>query len=349
MVQEQEQEPVGTNSIDREEPADRTADPDDELRGRRPGDDPFLPEEGFFWWLPRTVAMVLIAAALILVIAATIHHGKYRLALYEEGDTAVLERGRFRPWGWAPFIPDGALESWAPVAWPESVDSPLEGEVRVLADAFLGFIRSQAAASKDDEDTLGQLEAQEAALETWYRGRWKDEDPPQDRSIATLRAAWREETRLAQEDEERLLEEAEDRRRQREAEEAEAAAVALAEAEAEAAAVAEEAEADPVTSAPPPLSEVELARARVYQSDRRSVLREAEELLARLPAPGRGRPTDERDRLALQAFILSMDTPVVLRRAPQATPAPTTTPEPVATPTAAPTPAAAPAEPTPSE
>ncbi len=326
MVENEEQDEVGTSSIDRE-----PAHPDDELRGHRPGDDPFLPEEGFFWWLPRALAMGGVAIALLLLIGATIHHGKYRLAHYEEGDTAVLERGRFRPWGWAPFIPDGALDAWAPVAWPESVDSPLEGEVRVLADAFLGFVRSQAAASREDEDTLGHLEAQEAALEAWYLGRW-DEEPPQDRSIASLRSGWREEARLAQEEEERLLAEAEERRRQREEEEALAAAAALAEAEAQVE-TGDSGEADePVT----PVTEVDLARARVYASDRRAVLRGAEELLARIPAAGS--PADQRDRRALQAFIEAMDTPVVLGPAPTPAPTPTPTPEPATTPTVTPTP-----------
>ena len=347
MVDNNEQEQVGTSSIDREPASDRTADPDDELRGRRPGDDPFLPEEGFFWWLPRAVSMAAILLALILLAGATIHHGKYRLVSTEEGNTAVLERGRFRPWGWAPFIPDGALEAWAPVAWPESVESPLEGEVRVLADAFLGFIRSQAADSREDRAVLGRLEAQEAALETWYLSRWEGEEPPQDRSIASLRLAWQEEARLIQEQEEALLREAEERRRQREADEAEAAAAALIEAEAASAGSDEQPnEAAPTPApveAPAPVTEVDLARARVYASDRRAVLRGAEDLLARLPSPDRRSPQDRRDRQALQAFIEAMDTPALLAPVPTptaATPTPAPTPQPASTPapTASPTP-----------
>ena len=344
MVDKNQPEEVGTSSIDREAATDRTADPDEELRGRRPGDDPFLPEEGFFWWLPRALSMAVILLALILLAGATLHHGKYRLARTDEGDMAVLERGRFRPWGWAPFIPDGALEAWAPVAWPESVETSLEGEVRVLADAFLGFIRSQAAESRDDRAVLGQLEAQEAALETWYLGRWKGQEPPQDNSIASLRAGWSDEARLAEEEEERLLREAEEHRREREAAEAEAAAAALAAAEAESEidAALDQPSALPVAEPAAPVTEVELARARVYASDRRAVLRGAEDLLGRLPSSKGGTGLDERDRRALQAFIEAMDTPVLPTPRPTpVTATPVVTPQPAASPT--PTPLGSPA------
>jgi hypothetical protein len=35
--------------------------------GRRLGDDPFLPDEGLFWWLPRTFSLLVVAVALMLL------------------------------------------------------------------------------------------------------------------------------------------------------------------------------------------------------------------------------------------------------------------------------------------
>jgi hypothetical protein len=314
--------------------------PDDELRGRRPGDDPFLPEEGFFWWLPRALMMGGVALALFLLIAATIHHGKFRLVLVEDESTALLQRGRFAPWGWEAFIPEGELDAWAPVAWPtETVEAPLKGELRVLAEDFLAFIRARAAEVREDQDLLGPLEAQEAAFEAWYQERW-DEEPPQTGSIASLRSEART-AREAEEEQARLEQEA------RDAEAAQAAAAELADAqrraelEAAGESVEEEAEAageseldagaqtepgviDPfapsVTPEPTPAPTAEpgedpaLTAARAYASDRRAALRNAEDLLSRLPPPGQGTPEDARDRAALERFILSMDTPAVRPR-----------------------------------
>ena len=35
--------------------------------GRRLGDDPFLADEGLFWWLPRTFSLLVVAVALMLL------------------------------------------------------------------------------------------------------------------------------------------------------------------------------------------------------------------------------------------------------------------------------------------
>ena|GEM_PF-4282072 len=35
--------------------------------GRRLGDDPFLPDEGFFWWLPRSFSLLVVAIAFMLL------------------------------------------------------------------------------------------------------------------------------------------------------------------------------------------------------------------------------------------------------------------------------------------
>jgi len=41
---------------------------DEPIRGgRRLGDDPFLTDEGFFWWLPRTFSLLVVAVALMLL------------------------------------------------------------------------------------------------------------------------------------------------------------------------------------------------------------------------------------------------------------------------------------------
>jgi len=35
--------------------------------GRRLGDDPFLPDEGLFWWIPRSFSLLFVAAALMML------------------------------------------------------------------------------------------------------------------------------------------------------------------------------------------------------------------------------------------------------------------------------------------
>ncbi len=35
--------------------------------GRRLGDDPFLPDEGLFWWLPRSFSLLVVAVALMML------------------------------------------------------------------------------------------------------------------------------------------------------------------------------------------------------------------------------------------------------------------------------------------
>ena len=57
---------------------------------------------------------------------------------------------------------------------------------------------------------------------------------------------------------------------------------------------------------PPPVS---LEKGRAYNQARRALLLSAERLLGDLPPFGAGNPTEERDRAAIEAFILSMDTP----------------------------------------
>ena len=42
--------------------------PDEPIQGgRRLGDDPFLQDEGFFWWLPRTFSLLVVAVGLMLL------------------------------------------------------------------------------------------------------------------------------------------------------------------------------------------------------------------------------------------------------------------------------------------
>jgi hypothetical protein len=44
------------------------ADSGEPIRGgRRLGDDPFLADEGLFWWLPRTFSLLVVAVALMLL------------------------------------------------------------------------------------------------------------------------------------------------------------------------------------------------------------------------------------------------------------------------------------------
>jgi len=50
--------------------------------GRRLGDDPFLADEGLFWWLPRTFSLLVVAVALMLLGAHFFGNGD------ESGDNA---------------------------------------------------------------------------------------------------------------------------------------------------------------------------------------------------------------------------------------------------------------------
>jgi len=264
---------------------------------RRPGDDPFLPEEGFFWWLPRAAAIVLVGVSLILLATATLHHGNYRLVATEDASDAVLERGRFAPWGWEAFIPDGAVDAWTPIKWPvDGVEPPLEGELQQLTDTYLGFIRSEANARQADADVLLRLDQQEQALEAWYRTRWSGDDPPSSGAVGQLRASLDAEARAAEEAETERLRLAREQESQEAAETAAAAAAELAEAQRRAA----ETEAD---------FEIRMAAARSFAADRRRFLIEAEEMLSRLPAAGSGTADQERDLAAIEAFVTAMDTP----------------------------------------
>jgi len=261
---------------------------------RRRGDDPFLPEEGFAWWFPRAAAMLLVGVSLVLLGTASVHHGQYRLVLLEDGG-AQLERGRFAPWGWESEIPDGALEAWAPVRWPaESVEAPLDGELRGLAETFLGFVRRQGREAAVGSEQLGRLEEQERELEVWYRERFSGDEPPAAGSLAERRAELEAGARAAEA-------EAEERRRQEEEEVA---------AEAAASAAAELAEAQRRARDAGAVAEEELRRARSFQAARRAVLRDAELLLEELQSEAEPSLERDRDRAALEAFIESMDTPV---------------------------------------
>ena len=261
--------------------------------GRRPGDDPFLPEEGFFWWLPRALAMALVLVALGLLAAATVHHGKYRLVKSDDG-MAVLERGRFYPRGWTTYVPDGAIEAWTPVLWPaQSVDPPMEGEFRDLADTYLGFVRTRVVEHPDDLELLALMEVQEESFEAWYRGRWSGEEPPAAGSLRAKRDA------QAAEQAEAL----------KQAEAQEATRLANEAAEVAAARAAEEAEAERARARRMLTEEEVLDQARSYAARRRGLLTDAEDLLATLPPAGT--PEEARDRDAVESFIRSMDTPVV--------------------------------------
>ncbi len=57
------------NDPDESSPQGADAEAGDEpIRGgRRLGDDPFLTDEGFFWWLPRTFSLLVVAVALMLL------------------------------------------------------------------------------------------------------------------------------------------------------------------------------------------------------------------------------------------------------------------------------------------
>ncbi len=256
----------------------------------RSGDDPFLPEEGFFWWLPRAAAILLVLVALILLTVATIHHGKYRLVRLDDG-AASLERGRFAPRGWEAFAPDGGIEAWSGVQWHASApEPPLHGELRDLAETWLGMIRAGAAdISEGDFEALEQAESKEYAFEAWYQARYSA-TPPAVGSIGEVRASWAL-ARAEAEAEAEAQAQAEEEARVRAAEAAEALARAHADA------------ADPDEA---------LTRARSYSAQRRALLGEVERLLRELPPAGAGSPEEERDRAALETLVRQMDTPVHL-------------------------------------
>ncbi len=266
-------------------------EPDEDAQPRRrAGDDPFLPEEGYFWWLPRVAAIALVTICVVLLTVATVHHGKYRLQRLEDG-TVQLERGRFAPRGWGSYVPDGAVGAWSPVPWPhQAPDPPLRGELRDLSDTWLGMLRAHAEEVREDDGALGALAGQEDGFEAWYRGRWSEE-PATEGSVEQLRR-----------EQERLVADAAAAREQQQREEDEAAARAAA---AEELARAQHAVVDPEGA-----QADELSRARDYSADRRGLLGTAEQLLARLPPDGS--PEQERDRAAIEAFIAAMDTPAAL-------------------------------------
>ena len=261
------------------------ADWDETASGRRPGDDPFLPEEGFFWWLPRASLVLLVLVAAGYFITSTVNRGKYQLAVAEGGE-AQLERGRFAPSGWVSFVPDGALEAWASVPWPvQTLEAPVEGELVDLADTYLGFLRTRAAQNLEDELILSAMEAQEQKFQAWYSGRWGAERIPQTESIQELRV----------------------RRDQLRAEAAEAEAERIQRLEQ----VRLEAEAEELARRESELSAESSTRARNYAARRRLLIREAEAMLEELPATGGAEQA--RDRQAIEDFIDSMNTPVDFR------------------------------------
>jgi hypothetical protein len=236
------------------------ADWDETASGRRPGDDPFLPEEGFFWWLPRALLLLLVLVAAGYFIASTVNRGKYQLTV-DQGGSAQLERGRFAPSGWVPFFPDGALEAWASVPWPEqTLEAPLQGELVDLADTYLGFLRTRAAQHLEDDAVLSALEAQEEKFEAWYMGRWGQERIPQTESVKEQRTR-RDRLRVE-------ATEAEAKRIQREEQ------------------LRLEARAEEQARMESQLSEENINRARNYAARRRLLIREAEAMLQQLPSSG---------------------------------------------------------------
>jgi hypothetical protein len=273
-----------TDSSPSTAPQDSYADWDETASGRRPGDDPFLPEEGLFWWLPKAALLLVVLLGLGYLAIATVQHGKYQLVRSSEGN-AGLERGRFALSGWAPFVPDGALEAWSPIAWPPgSVPSPLSGDLVDLANTYLGFLRSAASAHIEDDAQLDLLSAREERFEAWYRDRWGDDSVPQPGDVKALRTARdlaRREVLAASEAA------AEEQRR------AELAAKHQAEVEDRARLEQEQSSLD---------------RARSYATRRRLLLKEAEALLEGLPEGGG--PEATRDRDAVERLIDSMNTPV---------------------------------------
>lgn len=266
---------------------DSYADWDETASGRRPGDDPFLPEENLLWWLPRAGLLLLLVFGSAYVAVAALQHGKYQLVHGPDGD-AHLERGRFALSGWAPFVPDGALEAWAPLPWPEqSVEAPLAGELVDLADTYLGFLRSSASKHIEDDAKLDLLSAQEERLEAWYSDRWGADEVPQSRDVKAQRGA-------------------RDLARRVEAAAVASVAAARLRAEQEAELQAAAAEQDRLDQAQEQSS---LNRAHSYAVRRRLLLKEAEALLEGLPEAGG--PEAGRDRQAVERFIDSMNTPVV--------------------------------------
>lgn len=271
-------------------PQDSYADWDETASGRRPGDDPFLPEEGFFWWLPRA-ALALVGLALILFVVASVYnHGRYQL-IRDSSGAALLQRGAFSPSGWNAHLPDGAALAWAPIPWPaDSVEPPMQGEVLDLAESFLGFLRAEAARNIEDDQRLAALEEQEEHFGNWFRSRFEGQDFPHEGSVRDLRAV-------------------RDRRRQEAAVEAQAEADRLAAAEAS---LAEEkaAEAERARLAAE-LAEATAGDAKSYPARRRELLRDAEALLSSLPEDLG--PEQLRDRAAVEQLIDALNTPVGFR------------------------------------
>jgi len=265
---------------------DTYADWDETASGRRPGDDPFLPEEGLFWWLPRAALLLILLLGLGYLTLSSVNRGKYQLVLDGDGN-AVLERGRFSTSGWNSFVPDGALEAWAPVPWPQqSVEAPLEGALVDLADTYLGFLRFQATKHLEDDVVLDVLAVQEEKLEDWYRTRWDAASVPQPGDVKAQRAA-----------------------RDHAREEVAAALAAAAEARLQEQLQAKlQAEVEEQARIEEELRESSMDRARSYAVRRRLLLREAEVLLEGLPQDGG--PEQGRDREAVERFIDSMNTPV---------------------------------------
>ena len=272
-------------------PNESYADWDETASGRRPGDDPFLPEEGFFWWLPRAALGVLLLFLAGYLITSTVNRGKYQLVLDDEGN-AQLQRGQFAPSGWTPFVPDGAVEAWAPVRWPDNtVEAPLDGELVDLADTFLGFLRASASRNLEDDQVLDRLGAQEEKYESWYGERWDASEFPQAENVKEQRAA--RDNRRAE-----AAAAAEAAKAAAERQRAEQQAIRVAEAEEQARRAAE-------------LSASGADRVRNYATRRRQLIREAEAMLNELPEDMGSE--QGRDRQAIEKFIDSMNTPVDFR------------------------------------
>ncbi len=157
---------------------------------RRPGDDPFLPEQELLWWLPRAAVLVGIVGAIIVLALSAGHRRQVRLAAVDGG--AVLERGALAPAGWTPWVPDGAVDAWAPVVWPEDGPAaPLDGELRLISDTFAGMLRRSARDAAGEVEQLEPLAAQEEAFAVWYAGRFDGDGPPGSGEVAALLAAAR--------------------------------------------------------------------------------------------------------------------------------------------------------------
>jgi hypothetical protein len=242
-----------------------------------------------FWWLPRAALLLFLLIGAGYLIGSSLNRGKYQLVLDEQG-AALLQRGRFAPGGWNSFVPDGALDAWAPVAWPDqTVEAPLEGELVDLADTYLGFLRAKAAQHIEDDVVLDAMVAQERKLEAWYASRWDAASVPQAGEVKALRAA-RDSAR-------------------EQAAAAVAAAVAAAAESARQAKLKSEAEEQARLEAELRASSQD--RARNYAARRRFLIREAEVLLEGLPQDSG--PEQARDRQAIERFIDSMNTAVEFR------------------------------------